>query len=336
MSATPLGKTVNSPSAPALPPETDHLRNSALIERFFRSRLRLSQLRLLVAIADQGQLKRVADQLNVTPSTISKQVAEIEDALQRPILERVSNHLEFTEVGALLAQRAREMLDQLERTRIEVDRLCTGEGGSFGLGAAPSVAALFLPSLVLTMKRQSPNSLFRFQEGKFEVLAPMLEDATLDIVLARETNHRLAHGFVQEEIMADPVVVVCGKQHTLASRDHVEWKDLAGVPWILPLRGSLAHVQLEALMRRHGLPIPPGCVESISLVVNIGLLQTYPFVGLFPLAYVRKYLDANPITILPLSTDGMEGYIKALWRRDNGNPMLERMVESIRRQARQL
>ncbi len=325
----PHGKKVNSPDA-------DHLRNSALIERFFRSRLRLTQLRLLVAIGDLGQLKRVADQFNVTPSTISKQLAEIEDALQRPLLERVSNHLKFTEVGALLTQRAREMLEHLDRTRIEIDQLCAGEDGSFGLGAAPSVAALFLPSLVLSLKSESPNSLFRFQEGKFELLASQLEDASLDLVLARETNHRLSHRFVQEDIMADPVVVMCGNEHELASRDHVSWEDLAGVPWILPLRGSVAHIQLESQMARHGLSIPPGCMESISLVVNIGLLQAYPFIGLFSAAYARKAMENNPVTILSLSTDGMEGYIKAVWRQDNTNPMLERMVAAIRRQAKSL
>jgi DNA-binding transcriptional LysR family regulator len=263
-------------------------------------------------------------------------VAEIDEALGRPLLERVGNRLEFTEVGALLALRAREVLDHLERTRLEIDQLCAGECGSFGVGAAPSVAALFLPELVLSLKRQSPTSLFQFREGKFDVLAPLLENASLDIVLARETHHGYGHGFAEEEILDDPEVVVCGRRHPLAARDELGWKDLAGVPWILPVRGSHAHLRLEAMMRRHGLTIPPGCVESISLVVNVGLLQAYPYVGVFSRAYARKLMQSHPITILPLSTEGMEGCIKAVWRRDNANPMVDRMVQAVRRHARHL
>jgi DNA-binding transcriptional LysR family regulator len=331
-----MNQKLNSSVTPSSLILTEHQKKSALIERFFRSRLRLSQLRVLVAIADLGQLKKVADSLNVTPSAISKQVTEIEETLQCLLLERVGNQLRFTDIGDLLARRAREVLEQLDRIRIEVDHLCSGEAGTIGVGAAPTVSALFLPSLVLDLKQQAPHAFFRFEEGRFDRLAPMLEDSTLDIVIAREVNHPLIHSFVQEELMPDPIVVVCGKQHLLSSRSRVGWKDLKGVPWILPAQGSSAHAQLEALMTDHGLATPPGCVESISLAVNIALLETYPFVALFPLSYVRRYLGVDRLAVLPLSTNGMRGGIKAVWRKENANPMLGRMIESIRQRARLL
>ena len=51
----------------------------ALIDRFFANRLRLSHIRVLVAVGDSGQLKKVAEIMNVTPAAVSKQIREIEE-----------------------------------------------------------------------------------------------------------------------------------------------------------------------------------------------------------------------------------------------------------------
>lgn len=310
--------------------------SSDLIGRFFRGRLKLAQLRLLVAIADLGQLRKVADALSVTPPAVSKQVAEIEDALQRPILRRVANRVEFTELGQLLVRRSREVLDSLERARVEVDALCAGVAGRVAFGAVPSLAPVFLPPLVMALKQRAPNMAVVLQEGLFERLAPMLEDATLDVVVARETRHRLAAGFRQKEVLADPVAVVCGSQHTLADRPNLKWPDMDGVPWILPIRGSTTFDHLERLVDRHRLRIPAGSLESGSWPVNVGLLQRYPYVTLMPLAYARMAQTSARIAVLPLSTEGMLDRVKIVWRKENENPALRMVIETIEQEALRL
>jgi DNA-binding transcriptional LysR family regulator len=315
---------------------SESLHTSESLERFFRNRLRLSQLRVLVAIADLGQLRKVADQFSVTPAAISKQISEVEDALQRPVLRRVGNGVAFTEIGELLVRRARAALDQLERARVEIDELCSGLGGRVGIGAVSSVAPLFLPPLVMALKQRAPSMAILLQEAQFERLAPLLEDSTLDIVLARETTHRLTPSFRQRDVLADPIAIVCGSQHALAGRGSLTWSDLEGSPWILPARGSTTLALFERLAHRHRLSIPSGSVESMSWRINVELLQSYPFLTLMPLAYARKYLTSGCITVLPLSTEGMLGTVKAVWRRDNENPAIILLLEAIEQQAAQL
>jgi DNA-binding transcriptional LysR family regulator len=288
---------------------------------------------MLVAIDDLGQLKKVAESLNVTPPAISKQIAEIEDDLQQKIFHRVGNRVEFTEVGSLLARHARQVLEQLERTRIELNELCSGIGGQIGLGAVPTVAPFFLPALVSDLKARAPNTSVRLREGRFAELAPLLDDRTLDIVLARETEHRLSVNFTEEKVMTDPLALVCGPQHTLATRKRLNWEDLNDMPWVLPIQGTSTHLLLENLLSEHGVTMGHGCVESISLAVNTTLLQTSSFLGLMPLAYVREHLRVNRLYVLPLSTGGIQNEIKAVWRKDNPNPMNSLLLEFIRQHA---
>jgi DNA-binding transcriptional LysR family regulator len=309
------------------------VQRSAVIARFFDSRLRLSQLRVLVAVADLGQLKRVAEFLNVTPPAVSKQLAEFEDALGEPVLTRVGNRLEFTPVGELLVRRARDVLQQLERARAEVDELCSGAAGNVGVGAVPTVAPVLFPAIVSALRASAPNASMRLHEGRFAELAPMLLDGRLDVLFARDTTRASDEDVMRQVVMDDPLAVVCGAQHPIARTPKLAWSDLAGIPWILPLRGSTTFMHLESLLLRHDLALPRGSIESGSWNGSASVLRAHSFLALFPLAYARKFLDAQEIAILPLSTEGIQDTIEAVWRKDDASPLVPLLVESVRRMA---
>jgi DNA-binding transcriptional LysR family regulator len=301
----------------------------AATDRFFRSRLRLSHLRLLVAIDELGQLKKVADRLGVTPPAVSKQVRELEDAIELQILTRVGNNLEFTEAGKLLTRHARQVMMQIDRTRIDVEKLCAGANGAIGLGAVPTVAPFLLPALVAHLRDNAPGTSIRIAEGLFDVLGPMLQNSTLDVVLVREAGHSLPDNLAAQTVLSDPLTLVCGADHPLARQKRLQWKHLAGVPWLLPLRGSSTYLHLEHLLSMHGLSLPEGSIHSVSLSVNVSLLQVLPFVALLPLAYVQRYLNSKLVRVLPLSTGGFQSDIRVLWRKDNDGPLVKLLLDAI-------
>jgi DNA-binding transcriptional LysR family regulator len=309
------------------------MQRSAAIARFFDSRLRLSQLRVLVAVADLGQLKRVAEFLNVTPPAVSKQLAELEAALGKPVLTRVGNRLEFTSVGELLVRRARDVLQQLERARAELDELCSGASGNVAVGAVPSVAPVLFPAIVSALRANAPNAWMKLHEGRFAELAPMLLDGRLDVLFARDTTQASDDDVVREVVMDDPLAVVCGTQHPIARTPKLAWSDLAGIPWILPLRGSSTFMHLESLLLRHDLTIPRASIESGSWNGSASVLRSHPLLALFPLAYARSFLSAQDIAILPLSTEGIQDTIEAVWRKADASPLVPLLVDSVRRMA---
>ena len=85
---------------------------------------------------------------------------------------------------------------------------------------------------------------------RWDRLAQELDSSTLDVVLARYTGHRLSVNFSEEKVFSDPIVLVCGPQHSLAKKSRLAWKDLNGVPWILPPSGSATFTNLEQLLER--------------------------------------------------------------------------------------
>lgn len=308
--------------------------NSLTVEKFFRTRFRMSQIRLIAAIDDLKQLRRVAENLHVTPPAVSKQIAEMEGDLEQKILRRVGNRVEFTPTGLLLARHAHQMLEQLERTRIELTELLAGAAEQIGIGAVPTVAPFFLPAIVRDLRARFPGTTIRLREGRFAELAPLLADGTLNIILARDTEHRLAPNFKQRVVMQDPLAVVCGPGHTLATRRNVQWRDVDGLPWILPVHGSSTAILLEQIFEANAVRPGRGSIESISLAVNISLLRANNMLGVVPTAYARDYVKGGLVNVLPLSIATLQAEIKAVWRIDDAGPTTELLLKLAQQHAR--
>lgn len=334
MSPHAHNRQVNSQSAR----DTVHIGwpgRKAEIDTFFRNRLRLSQLRLLVALSDVGQVKKVAAMLNISSPAVSKQIAEIENSLGSPLVVRVGNHVEFTALGNLMATRSRELLQHLEKTHAEVNDLCSGMTGSVGIGVVHSVGTIFLPHLVKSLKAHAPGVAMRIYEFRFEHLAPLLKSGVVDFVLARETAHPLSDGFSELALMSDPVVIVCGSEHRARWPVALEWSDLRGTPWIMPMADAKPLVtHLYALLQKNGLTLPPDSIESSSTTTVVGLLQIYPFVAAMPLSYAQAFVRSNRVSVLPLSTQGILGTINAVWRKDSTDPIVTLLVEAAKSLAR--
>lgn len=76
--------------------------------------LNIKALRLFVAVLDHGSFSEVARKEGVAPSSISRQMQLMEQALNQQLLYRHTRAVTATESGRLLATYARRVLEQLE------------------------------------------------------------------------------------------------------------------------------------------------------------------------------------------------------------------------------
>ena len=74
---------------------------------------RFDQLRVLTAIVEGGSLSEAARKLDLTPSAISKQLAQLEDRLGVRLFNRTTRKLNLTDEGAAFYERARAILSDL-------------------------------------------------------------------------------------------------------------------------------------------------------------------------------------------------------------------------------
>ena len=299
------------------------------LDRFLEATLRLSHLRTLAALARLGQVRRVAQAFCVTQSAISKQLADMEAGLGEAVVRREGNTLVLTPIGERLAQRAQEVLHQLERTRQEIALLRSGLGGRVTVGAVTAANAMLVPQALGLLRQRAPQLAVALEEDTADRLLPAVQDGRLDVAVVRMWQPLAQQGLAQRVLLNEPMRVVVGAQHPLAGRPVLAWGATMAYPWIVPRAGSPAHGALEALLARHGLAVPPGQVESISLALNLALLTHQPFIGLLPSEFARQCEAEGRIAVLPLDTANLLAEIRVFWREAELHPARDVLLDCL-------
>lgn len=190
------------------------------IERYFRSTLKLPHLRTLVALADLGQVKRVAAAFHVTQPAISRQLAEIEGALGAPVVQRVGNAVEFTAIGKALAARGREVLRHIELAHRDVSALAAGTAGHVRLGAVVTVPPPLISQAIESFMQHAPHASVSFIEATLDKLIRWMDEGELDLALGRNRLQLSTGTLCAQTLLREPFVFVAGARHPLARIFH--------------------------------------------------------------------------------------------------------------------
>ena len=103
------------------------------------------RLRLLKELADRGTLAEVAAALHFSPSSVSQQLALLEQEVGVPLLVPSGRRVALTPEAQALADRAGEVLALLERAESEIAARTTAVAGTVRLAIFQSAAIALLP-----------------------------------------------------------------------------------------------------------------------------------------------------------------------------------------------
>ena len=96
----------------------------------------MQTLRILVAIDEQGNFTRAADQVNVVVSAVSRRIQELEELLGVALLHRTPHQIAFTDAGKVVLERARRILQEVDGIATDLVSLEGGVRGRVSLAAS--------------------------------------------------------------------------------------------------------------------------------------------------------------------------------------------------------
>lgn len=148
--------------------------------------LNLNQLRCFWAVARAGGIHRAAEQIHLTPQTLSGQIGKLEETLGVPLFERQGRRLVLTDTGRLALSYAEDIF----RTTGELENMLRQRPGSSGrralfrVGIADVVPkSLIYRLLAPALELPEPLRLV-CREDKLERLLAELAIHELDLVIA--------------------------------------------------------------------------------------------------------------------------------------------------------
>ena len=110
--------------------------------------MELRTLYYFTVTAQEKNITRAAEMLNMCQPPLSRQIRNLEDELGVPLFIRGKRHLDLTPEGEVLLHRARQILELEKKAVQEITSMCSSMTGTLRLalveGRAPYLAARWI------------------------------------------------------------------------------------------------------------------------------------------------------------------------------------------------
>jgi DNA-binding transcriptional LysR family regulator len=217
--------------------------------------LNVDRLRALHAVAAHGSILAAADNLHVTTSAVSQQLAKLEREVGRRLLEKQGRGVRLTDSGRLLVAHAEQVLCLLEKAEAELDDARDTVSGQIVIAAFATSMRGLAPAALAGLRAAHPQLTAVLRELEPVDGVALLQRRDLDLAIAQDWENAplaLAEGLRKAAIMDDVADIALPAGHRLAKARTVALDDLAEEPWITWLEGSICHDWLLHTLRTAG------------------------------------------------------------------------------------
>ena len=198
----------------------------------------LRSLKYFTVVAQELNITRAAEKLNMSQPPLSNQLKALEEELGVTLLIRGKRHLQLTEAGNLLLRRANQILELADKTRQELADLKDGLSGTISIGIVEGRAPFLVSRWISGFREEFPRIQYSLWNGSSDDVLDRLYRGLVDIaVIAAPYDTEHLEGF---QVGREPWVAIIPAGHPLAKVEgkQISLSSLAGEPLIVPSRKS--------------------------------------------------------------------------------------------------
>src|SRR5918992_845343 len=225
----------------------------------------LRQLRALVQVTHAGTFTRAAEELHLAQSAVSHAVGQLEAELGFQLLRRTRRGVELTEAGAVVFERAREIVASADAIRSDLAALSGLLEGTVGFGTMLPPGPVDLPELLASFHASHPGISVRVREGSASEIVALLRRDELDVAVTGLPADGLEDALAGEQLITEELLLIVPPDHRLSSLEQTSLTELSGEPFIGYRRGSALRETVDAALRAAGAS-PEVVFESDELV----------------------------------------------------------------------
>ncbi|MBS9429932.1 MULTISPECIES: LysR family transcriptional regulator [Photorhabdus] len=176
--------------------------------------LTLESLRVMDAIDRRGSFAAAADELGRVPSALSYTMQKLEEELDVVLFDRSGHRTKFTNVGRMLLERGRQLLEAADKLTADAEALARGWETHLIIVCEALVPASSLFPLVGKLAQKSNTQLSLLTEvlaGAWE----RLETGRADIVIAPDMHFRASAEINSRQLYSITNVYVASPDHPI-------------------------------------------------------------------------------------------------------------------------
>lgn len=202
----------------------------------------ITDLKVFLAVADEGNLSRGAERAHLAPSSVSLRIKGLEQAVGTPLLIRQARGISLTPAGYVLVEHARRCLAQLEQMHSDLLPFAQNLTPHITFFANNNAISSYLPDDLGRFFVHYPSVRITLEEHLSHDIVSAVAAERADIgVVAIEKGHPELEFFPYHE---DQLVLLAPLESQLGQRSAVNFAECFSEPFISLQRGAALHTFL--------------------------------------------------------------------------------------------
>ena len=282
--------------------------------------MELRTLRYFVTVAEELNITRAAEILNMSQPPLSSQIKNLESELGTTLFVRGRRNLTLTESGQLLYRRAKEIIALSEKAGAEIMSMGEGMTGTISIGLVEGIAPDIASEWIAGFQKAYPQVRFRILHGNSDELIEKMRSGLISLaVITAPYDQLLLNGF---NVGQDSIVALMSNEHPLAKKQGkaVSATDLTDEALIVPSRRA----SIESVYRWfRTLHVEPNIIcEVDSYMEAAALAERGVGIALFPRT---PSIPGKALTAKVLKGKGNLNEYIFVWRKGHPLPTVEEM-----------
>jgi LysR family transcriptional regulator, nitrogen assimilation regulatory protein len=263
----------------------------------------LKTLRYFVRVAEARSFSKASVHLRVAQPALSRQVQKLEAEIGMPLFVRAGHHLELTEAGRVLLDRAYPLLRQVSNTLDDVRASASDLGGTLAIGVSPAVSEFIAPLLMRECAARYPKLRLDFVEGFSRLIFEQLLNHGLMLCLMHNPPPHKAIDVHPLLIEGMYLVGPPGEQRLSARRmsKNGAAPRLDGLPFILPNEAHALRLLIERALSPDRLNV---AVQTDGMITTRALVAAGHGYTILPYSAIHRQLQSGEVSATRL--DGFD------------------------------
>ncbi len=222
--------------------------------------------RIFVAVAEEENITKASNKLNISQPAITKQIKNLENQLSIKLFERKSKGVALTKEGKHLYEKLKNPIEELNRIDSQV-----GKEKFINIGTHNHMGGLIFGQAINQYTLKYPDVNLNLVCEEIDELLKKLKNKKIDIVFAKKYNEEVPNGlsFVKLGYMHE--VFIANKQSEIVNQT-LTLDNLKGKQIYIPREYEQTTKRIKELTQNANINLKQSNYRSIVRLVNQGMV----------------------------------------------------------------
>lgn len=193
----------------------------------------LRQLQYFLALAETEQISKAALRCNVSQSSVTIALKNLESSLNATLYTRHSKGVHLTESGERLVQHARHILNGVQRAVDEIQATPSTMEQQLTIGVTETISVYVAPTVLSAIQERYPGLQIQLVEHPRPIIEEKLLQGELDLAIMLVSNLTADSRLKYHTMLKSPRRLWTHPDHELQQYSQVNLEDIARYDYIL-------------------------------------------------------------------------------------------------------